>query len=956
VKQRRLLGLDFETYYCSKSGYTLRKMDPPSYMLDPRFEMTLCSVKIDNNPAFIVDGPDFPAFLQALGDPDDYILYGHNLMFDACLAAWRYGFVAGFNICTLALSRQTIAKDLRRLDLDSVARHLGLQSKGSTIHKVNGMTRAMIIAAGLWQEYQEYCLGDIEIAHGVLMQLLPRVPFEELVAADVALRMAVQPSLHLDRQMLWDYYVEVCQKKEQLIAHATASVGMTKADLMSNDKFALLLESLGVDPPKKVSPTTGLETWAFAKTDPGLKELLDHADPVVQSVVAARLGVKSTIEETRALRFHNIAGLHWPVDGDVGKFPVPLKVSGAHTHRFCLVGETIIDVLRDNRVVSTRLDEVRLSDLVWDGEYFVRHGGAVPAGRKRVIEYDGITGTPDHRVWTLEHGYLPLASAKARGTPIARGAIPDPTRIDPSVYRPCRVEEEGSFHMLAMRQAGCEPVEGFDCALACLVQGMRRQREDGGHCAFGENAGCSGGVEQSAFGSGVGDPQSITYAGQAAPHQGKRTLANQTLVGQVASFGLGESPACGRQSFSKVYQPERDALPVLRRPWCGCVVCVDAVDGRLAVDEPGSLPCGDVVRSDQHERALRAGQPALGDSFGADAQPQFVETWDIVDCGPRNRFAANGRIVHNSGDWKLNAQNLKRNVPRLGEKGKSKLRWAIMVKDGYKIIVADEKQIEARMTAVFCGQWDLVEQFARGDDPYSIMATAIFKRVITKANEAERFCGKTLVLSAQYGVGPPKFRASIKHLAMEQAGLVIDLSEAEAEEYIRVYRSQTQAITNMREYLQNVVIPMMTSLSCDFMVGPIRVLHERIELPGGLCLYYKNLHQIVNKDTGWFEWIFEYNGFWKRLYGGKLLENIIQALAQIVVKQAMARLYPLFAPYDIHMALQAHDELVVVTPDCNVDYTVYHLTNEMKRTVSWLPSLPVDVDVSDPAMRYGEAK
>jgi len=643
VKQRRLLGLDFETYYCSKSGYTLRKMDPPSYILDPRFEMTLCSVKIDDNPAFIVDGPDFPAFLQALGDPDDYILYGHNLMFDACLAAWRYGFVAGFNICTLALSRQTIAKDLRRLDLDSVGRHLGLRPKGGTIHKVNGMTRAMIIAAGLWQEYQEYCLGDIEIAHGVLHRLLPLVPFEELVAADVALRMAVQPSLHLDRQMLWDYYVEVCQKKEQLIAHATAGVGMTKADLMSNEKFAVLLQSLGVDPPTKVSPTTGLETWAFAKTDQGMKDLLDHADPVVQSVVAARLGVKSTIEETRALRFYNIAGLHWPVDGDVGKFPVPLKVSGAHTHRF-------------------------------------------------------------------------------------------------------------------------------------------------------------------------------------------------------------------------------------------------------------------------------------------------------------------------SGDWKLNGQNLKRNVPRLGEKGKSKLRWSVMVKDGYKIVVADEKQVEARMTATFCGQWDLVDQFARGDDPYSIMATAIFKRTITKANEAERFCGKTLVLSAQYGVGAPKFRLSIKHLAMEQAGLVIDLSMEEAEEYIRVYRSQTQAITNMREYLQSVVIPMMTSLSCDFMVGPIRILHERIELPGGLCLYYKNLHQIVSKDTGRFEWMFEYNGFWKRLYGGKLLENIIQALAQIVVKQAMARLYPLFAPYDIHMALQAHDELVVVTPDCNVDYTVYHLTNEMKRTVPWLPSLPVDVDVSDPATRYGEAK
>lgn len=94
----------------------------------------------------------------------------------------------------------------------------------------------------------------------------------------------------------------------------------------SNEKLAALLRALGVEPPTKVSPTTGKTVFAFAKTDEGFNELLDHTDGRVRTVAQCRLRVKSTLEETRTERFIGLA--------ERGSFPVPLRYYGAHTGRW----------------------------------------------------------------------------------------------------------------------------------------------------------------------------------------------------------------------------------------------------------------------------------------------------------------------------------------------------------------------------------------------------------------------------------------------------------------------------------------------------------------------------------------------------------------------------------------------------------------------------------------------
>jgi DNA polymerase len=151
---------------------------------------------------------------------------------------------------------------------------------------------------------------------------MDKFPVKELKVIDTTLRMFVEPTLRLNLPMLESHLETVKERKAKLLAVAQAD----KDSLMSNDKFAELLMLLGVEPPTKISARTGKQAWAFAKTDEEFKALLEHADPRVQALVSARLGNKTTLEETRTQRFIDIALR--------GSLPVPIKYYAAHTGRW----------------------------------------------------------------------------------------------------------------------------------------------------------------------------------------------------------------------------------------------------------------------------------------------------------------------------------------------------------------------------------------------------------------------------------------------------------------------------------------------------------------------------------------------------------------------------------------------------------------------------------------------
>jgi DNA polymerase len=208
-----------------------------------------------------------------------------------------------------------------------------------------GRSRASLSRDEL-EEYASYCCNDTDSTHWLFNRLRPLFPKEEFVIMDQTLRMYLNPKFELDAHLLAEVLQEEQAKKAQLLASVQSIADKTK--LMSNDKFADVLLALGVEPPRKISPTTGKLTWAFAKGDTGFKQMQEdfEDDPTVSTLLDARLGVKSTIGESRTARLLKIAQRR-------KLLRVPLGYYRAHTGRYG--GMEKINLQNPPRIDKSRL-------------------------------------------------------------------------------------------------------------------------------------------------------------------------------------------------------------------------------------------------------------------------------------------------------------------------------------------------------------------------------------------------------------------------------------------------------------------------------------------------------------------------------------------------------------------------------------------------------------------------
>jgi DNA polymerase len=327
---KNIIVLDVESYY-DREEVTLRKLSPPEYIFHPRFHVTLLAAyDIRWTAPQIIDAHEVADFL-AQYDPATTMSVSHNALFDNSVFAWRYGWVPARMCDTLGLARAL--RTYKRYSLGSVAKELfGFDSKGDVISKVAGLDVQGIKNQGLWPAYRSYAMQDARICMQIFLKLWPEFPPEEAVIQDLVLRAAIQPVLRANVPLLQTHLDELRKKKQRLLNDC----GFERAALMSTAQFKEALESLGVVVRTKVSPA-GREVPQFAKSDPLMQELLEYDATddediryQVQTLAAARLSFKSTLEETRTERFINIAQLPWK---NGGTLPVALRYGGAHTHR-----------------------------------------------------------------------------------------------------------------------------------------------------------------------------------------------------------------------------------------------------------------------------------------------------------------------------------------------------------------------------------------------------------------------------------------------------------------------------------------------------------------------------------------------------------------------------------------------------------------------------------------------
>ena len=315
-----LITLDFETYYDRE--FSLSKMTTEEYIRDPRFEVIGIGVKVNNEPTEWASGTyeQLKRYLDTFNWQDSMVL-AHNTMFDGAILAWHFDIHPRLFTDTLCIARALHGVEVGG-SLKALAERYRIGAKGTEVVNALGKRRLDFSAEDL-DRYGDYCVNDVELTYKLFHIFLKKgFPKTELRLIDLTLRMFIDPVLELDIGLLEQHLEDTRERKDQLLE----SAGVCKDDLMSNPKFAEVLQGLGVTPPTKVSLTTGRETWAFAKSDEAFKALEDHEDDRVQAVVAARLGTKSTLEETRTQRFIDI--------GKRGTLPVPVRYYAAHTGRW----------------------------------------------------------------------------------------------------------------------------------------------------------------------------------------------------------------------------------------------------------------------------------------------------------------------------------------------------------------------------------------------------------------------------------------------------------------------------------------------------------------------------------------------------------------------------------------------------------------------------------------------
>ena len=287
---------------------------------------------------------------------------------------------------------------------------------------------------------------------------------------------------------------------------------------------------------------------------------------------------------------------------------------------------------------------------------------------------------------------------------------------------------------------------------------------------------------------------------------------------------------------------------------------------------------------------------------------------------PLRYYAAHtGRF---GGNEKINLQNLPRG---------SKLRNALQAGPDQMLYVVDLSNIEARMLAWLAKEQDLLDSFAAGEDVYSNFASQIYNKPITKANKLERYVGKTAILGLGYGMGADKYKAI---LAQGTPG--IDVTKETALGIVTQYRAMYPNVPQLWAIGKQLLFYMLDQTSAEYSYGPLQVASNALKLPNGMYLQYPKL-RYTNGD---FIYDSGRTGI-TRTHGPRLVENIIQALARIVITDQMLAIQKLPG---VDVVLTVHDEIIALSTDSDCGKTLQKIMAIMTTPPSWCNELPLDAE------------
>lgn len=329
---------------------------------------------------------------------------------------------------------------------------------------------------------------------------------------------------------------------------------------------------------------------------------------------------------------------------------------------------------------------------------------------------------------------------------------------------------------------------------------------------------------------------------------------------------------------------------------------------------------------------------------------RMMPVFDIRNCGPRNRFVANGRLVHNSGRT-LQTQNLKRPTMRdpdgcaewllrdrqtwslfygLDDLG-SLVRSAIKAPKGYLLVVADLGSIESRVLGWMAGEERINSIFRDGLDTYKSFATEWLGVPYDEVTKQQRFLCKPPTLGCGYGLGAAG-------LVRYADGMGVEMDEDTAQSAVTAFRTAYPRVPQLWYAVERAAKEAILHLGRPFGVQGQFIKSGRflrIRLPSGRCLYYDR-PDVDDEGIGyWGQNSFTHK--WERIrtWGSRLVENITQAVARDVLAVGLQRYNAAGGSIVFHV----HDEIVGLEREDKAEEWLEVLIKAMTDPIPWAPNL-----------------
>ena len=882
-----LITVDFETYYARE--YSLSKLTTEEYVRDDRFEVIGVAVKVNDGETEWGSGThaQIKKWLSYF-DWENSRMLAQNTIFDGFIMSEIFDIHAKCYADTMCMAR-AIHGPHRKASLAELAKRYKVGEKGDEVINALGKRRGDFTESEL-ACYGDYCVNDVDLTYNIFNKMVRHgFPVGEVRLIDLTLKMFIRPRIELDIIQLEAHLANVQRKKEKVLRES----GVTKEDLASSVKFAELLRQYGVEPPMKTSKVTGKPTYAFAKNDEEFKALVEHPMIEIQALCAGRLSEKSTLEEKRTERFLGIAKR--------GLMPVPLKYYAAHTGRW---GGS--DKVNLQNLPSRGADAGKLKDALQAPEGY------------QIIDSD--SSQIEARVLAWLAGQDDLVTAFAEGKDVYK-------IMASAIYNKSESEVTSGERFVGKTTIlGC-----FGPDTEVLTDhGWKRIVEVQGTDMLWDG-------EEWVTHQGVipqGEKEVITAWGLSA------TPDHEILTGHgwqgwnevVTNLSLFQS------AISKASLPLRDGCDITGVITLRCDAPVDGKD--VSIDttlRQKRLP--DVIH------ALKSLVTEPVKSIGG------TKIFSLIGTTVNDYLTAYRVAYHDA------IQKLVRLILNMGVGVSPYMNRGVQIEGvSYDTLLPSKdgmNQNETLIASTTIGGTNPVT-YVLQQDPRTLETNDVFQICngrsmtydIAYAGPRNRYtvatdAGAIIVHNCGYGMGSVRFREQLKSFG-------VDVTAEEAQDIIRVYRETYPQIVELwaeaQVMLKNMLQGDMSTLGKH---GALRIIPNRkgIKLPNGLLLRYEQLK--LEEEDGKKRYKYKTRG-WNDIYGGKVIENVCQAIARCIIGEQMIKISK---RYDV--VLTVHDAIACVVPEHEVEEAQMFVEECMKWTPDWAKGLPVNCE-SGYGRSYGD--